>query len=480
MEFVTVFVIMGRLIAFVSFNDTTKSPVTTGPIIRFSRPRETDPVADTKPDAHNASLPMMTRLKICRVRQSWDEGAPNAKPGHPQLARGSGSTFHAEADITSRMSCSGLCKSLWLALLSAMSLHAGDSSKVDEGDIARLKPRMVRVAEIIPWLDGVALHVSNGWVRVRWPELKPVAISAPANAPIVWLGSSGQEHYLASRQRERLRLFQLHESAWGEIALPKDWDTSKDALFLPTDKGVAFSSEEFVYCRRDDTWKKSRVSALPDYRRSSSGTAPLGSVQFIQYRMLYASTNGGEFGSDFARYDLDYDKGSWTMLWKGGRPVTQIITDQSNTLWSFATLWHRMTFTFSLQRHNPKFESILGSMFNPLDRKERVSPTHLQSDSAVTCVAPMPDGRIALMAPDEGIYTKAAEECPRLIEFSDALLCGLHQQGNLNYVARESTGSRLCFDHSGNAYVMASNRGVLVFHQEGAAPWRVRQIEIDQ
>jgi hypothetical protein len=363
-----------------------------------------------------------------------------------------------------------------LLVVSAAVCHAVDDTTVSEDDVKSLIPLDGHAGRVQSWRGGIIFRVVSGpWLTASWekPEAQPLLPIAGAKVLDVCRNRTG--HFVRVRSVGETAVFLLKEDGSQEkVALPDTLAESSDVGFIPCNTGLALGLDDVVWWQKDRTWKTTQVTPCPSMLRGNGHpmpVAPLGDVQFIKNGFLYAGSQGGEFGGAFAWYDLSQSKGSWGVIWRERWSMSpqRVFLDSKGNLYAFNHLHHRFTYQYQLMRgFSSRWESLISNDVStaefPMVRKREGRDT-LQSDSFVSDAAPMPDGRIALLSEDEGVYVKGNGFCPCLFHFN---------------FAREGwcDGPRLCFDDAGNAYVDAPSQGLLVFHRDPSGPWRVKQIKI--
>jgi hypothetical protein len=367
-----------------------------------------------------------------------------------------------------------------LAFASATVCAATPDTMVSSEDVSRLIPQKCTVGRLLPWGKGVLFHHTDGnWWTASWENIHAKPLAAPDFSDVLDVYRSGNDHFVCVRKERAAQIFKWEKDRWIEVQVPESLSTQKAPEFIPSNTGLAFGYKDRVWWERDHVWNETEVRPCPSMLRGGGHSGldidPLGDSRIIKFGFLYAGSYGGEFGSAFASYDLSQNNGSWVLVWREAmRPsVQRLFQDQEGSLWAFAQLGHMGGFEYELHRRKlTQWEMILQSTTSSEVHAEvRTSPDALQKDSLVVDAALMPDGRIALLSQDEGIYVKVkgGGPCPCLFHF--------------DFVRRHGyewpEGRMMCFDDAGNAYVNTLSLGFLVFHKSAeGGPWRVKQVEL--
>jgi hypothetical protein len=360
-----------------------------------------------------------------------------------------------------------VCLALWA--VSAAAIRAGDNTLVNEDDVKALTPLDGHERGLQSWRDGIAFRVARGpWLTASWnrPEAQPLLPLTEVKVMDICRNKAG--HFVCVQGAAQTLVLQLKGEDRETVKVPEALSESAGVRFIPCNTGLALGFGETVWWQKEGGWHTTQATPCPSMLKGSHNMPvdPLGDVNFIKNGFLYSGSEGGEFGGAFAWYDLSQERGSWGLIWRGSSTISvaHLFQDSAGTLWAFAHLNHLGGYQYSLNRGLvSRWETVIANSlssaraFEPRDLQD-----FLQKDSLVADAAPMPDGQIALLAEDEGLYLKGNGKCSCLFHFK------FHHWNE---------PPCLCFDDSGNAYVATGSQGLLIFHKEASGPWRVKQIK---
>jgi hypothetical protein len=382
-----------------------------------------------------------------------------------------------------------------MALVVTHAASGAGETQVAPDDVRALRTAERYFSRLEAWGDGVAFRsLKQPWAISNFPTLNSEVLEGPSGEEVVDLFQRGKEQYLCVRANDRISVLHRKDGPWESLRAPDEVTGAKNPMIIPSDVGIVLASGSKLWWERDGVWKQFSITPCPtvlsEHHARMLQDDPLnpslwGETRFVRHGHLYVSSAGGEFGSIISRRNLELTNGPWKILWRDMH-AERMFQDDQGVMWMFLHLAHLTSYNYKLERTRGRtvaWEKALGASVNRFERPQFKHPQlryELGADALVCDVTLTTSGQPALLVEDEGVFLLGNDKHPCLLHFDFWRVPCANPTRRTENGLLDSMPHRLCFDAHGHVYVATQLLGILVFHRDGAGPWRVRQVLIEE